>query len=151
MAEDIKYVKNMINTVCPGYLTTMNNKLNIPETRAMANTRLYDTLKTFFKGKENIIYFISHKSSPKAIQIDKNSASSIYFPDSNSKTMESLTVYGKSRIVDDKKLKNEIWQDDWKQYYKSGKEDPEYVLIEFTIEKYKFYGPNYKIHEGNFK
>ena len=49
-----------------------------------------------------------------------------------------LRVFGKAEVVDDREIKNQLWQDEWNQYWPKGKEDPEYILIKVSPEKVEY-------------
>ena len=128
------------------FFSSKNDKYQKPETRVLANLKSESVLNNFFKDKNNKLYFTTSLNSQKAEQIKLNKNTSVYLYEDMS--MEALTLFGSSKIIDDENLKNEIWQDDWIQHYPKGKNDKNYAIIEFTIEAYKFYDNNYILHEG---
>ncbi len=45
-----------------------------------------------------------------------------------------LRVFGKAEVVNDKKKKVELWEDQWDIFWPRGADDPDYRLIKITAE-----------------
>ena len=115
------------------------NTDGIPETRAMinlANPKLFPNLQQFFDDSFTA-YFSTATRSDKIGQFTVNSNASIYYYDEK---MEGLLLMGNMEIIMDQKVKEEFWQDSWTMYYPKGVTDPDYSLLKFTPDSYKFFG-----------
>lgn len=113
------------------YLTMIDSD-GFPETRAMLNLRnikKYPRLKDIFQhhSADFLTYFTTNMSSPKIERVKKNPKVCAYYckPDE----WRGLMAAGIMEMVDDKDIKNELWQDNWTMYYPGGVEDPDYVIL----------------------
>jgi len=129
--KDIKKdVIEIINACEIAFLSTINLE-NFPETRVLSNwfNRNID--------EKLDIYFASHIDSPKFEQTSKNgNASLYYFID---KSMKNMTLFGKVEVVNDKALKDRLWNDELLEYFPGGKEDTLYGVLKFVPTGYKYY------------
>lgn len=80
------------------------------------------------------IYFISSKRSKlngKVTHFENNSKASVcYFSNS-----DSVTLIGNVDFINDRKLKEEIWDELDRRFFKNGIDDPKFRLLKFhTIE-----------------
>ncbi|MCL2485662.1 MAG: pyridoxamine 5'-phosphate oxidase family protein [Endomicrobia bacterium] len=143
----LKVFKEIIKTCNFVNLSTVNAK-GFPETRAMLNLR---NLEMFPKLQKNFtddfnFYFSTNTSSEKIKQIDSNKNASVYFVKENS--FGGLLFTGKIEVVNDMKIKRSFWQDGWTMYYKGGVEDPDYAILKFKAEKYKYYNGQFEVVAG---
>jgi general stress protein 26 len=46
---------------------------------------------------------------------------------------------GTMEVLEDTKIKNEIWKDEFTLYYKEGVNDPDFILLKFTAENGRYY------------
>lgn len=113
------------------YLTMMDSD-GFPETRAMLNlrnTKIYPGLKEVFQyhNVDFLTYFTTNTSSPKIERVKKNPKVCAYYckPDE----WRGLMISGFMEIVDDKNIKDELWQDNWTMYYPEGSEDMDYTVL----------------------
>lgn len=87
------------------------------------------------------IYFSTGTSSEKIKHYRKNSKAGVTYFYGN----DSVTLLGKTTIVEDKKLKNDLWQDWLINHFPQGKDDPEYAIIRFDAEEATIW------FQGNFE
>ena len=141
MKEEIKkYIKSVIKNAGVATFLTINFD-NMPEARALCNAANSNNDKI---GDDFVLYFATGSFSPKVEQILKNKNTSVYYYSETS----NLSLFGDSEIVSDKKLKDSVWQESWKDYYPNGgKNDPTYCVIKFTPRKFKYYS----IKDGDFE
>ncbi len=52
-----------------------------------------------------------------------------------------LQVSGRAVVRNDAALKNGMWRDEWRRYFR-GADDPEYVIVEVQPETIEYYGPD---------
>ena len=103
-----------------------------PETRALFNLRnvkKYPGLKELFQqyNSDFLTYFTTNMSSPKIERIQENPKVCVYYckPDE----WRGLMIAGFMKIVNDKYIKNALWQNNWTIYYPGGVEDPDYAIL----------------------
>ncbi|MDR2784252.1 MAG: pyridoxamine 5'-phosphate oxidase family protein [Treponema sp.] len=51
-------------------------------------------------------------------------------------------------VLEDKKIKKEIWKDDFSMYYKDGMDGEDFIIIKFTAERGRYYS---KFSSEDFK
>ncbi|GHU13103.1 hypothetical protein FACS189449_08010 [Alphaproteobacteria bacterium] len=125
-----KEVVEVINSCEIAFLSTLNLD-GFPETRAMSNIINMNT------DEELKIYFSSHANSPKVEQIKKNDNASLYY--FVTENMKNVTLFGRIESVNDESLKNELWNEEFAQYYRDGKDDELYGILKFIPTGYKYY------------
>lgn len=113
MKEEIKnYIESVIKNAGIANFLTINSD-NMPEARALCNAANSNNDKI---GENFVLYFATGDYSPKVQQILKNKNTSIYYCSETS----NLSLFGESEIVSDKKIKDIVWQESWKDYYPNG-------------------------------
>ena len=122
-----------------------------PITRAMFNLRnkeQFPEFSEFFKNLENqfTIYISTNTSSNKVDHLSKNPKMAVYFCDPED--FKGFMLGGSVEIVDDMKVKREIWLDWWTRYYPEGLDDPDYSLLRMEPTNARFY---YKLNQLNFE
>ncbi|ACC98981.1 Uncharacterized stress protein [Elusimicrobium minutum Pei191] len=145
-----KTIKKFLQNCSNIELTTIN-KQGYPETRAMLNLR-NENIAPHLKGKFEsfeTIYFSTNKSSSKIEQIEKNKNASVYF--SLPQSFQGLLLTGNAYIETDKNIKDALWHDSWKIYYKGGRDGGDYAVIRFEAFEYKFYNGNFEVIKGALK
>lgn len=123
------------------YLTTIGSD-GFPETKAMLNLRNvknYPGLKDMFQkqGEDFLTYFTTNRSSPKIERIKKNHKACVYY--CKPEEWRGMNISGTIEVIDDTKIKGEMWQDNWNMYYPMGVEDPDYTLLRLKPRSIKGY------------
>ena len=112
-----------------------------PETRTIMNG--------MNKCIESIdLHFLTMKSSPKFQQLENNNNCCLYY--FNPTTRYAVRLFGKLESVDNQKEKNKYWQDKYSNFGFSGATDPNFALLHFIPELYKFYIGD-KLYTGKIK
>ncbi len=147
LEEVKKFCLELMETSKAAYLTTINSE-GYPITRAMFNLRnkeKFAVFTNFFNGLDNIfeIYFSTNTSSSKTEHIKNNPKISVYYCDTDD--FKGVMFGGEVEIIDDLKLKKEIWEDWWTQYYPKGVDDPDYTLLRLKPKMAEFYSSLQKI------
>jgi general stress protein 26 len=122
-----------------------------PQARAMLNLynpEMFPKLKKYFSS-DFVFYFATNTSSKKIKHIALNQKASVYFVKENS--FGGLLFTGEIEIIQDKKIKQSLWQDGWTMYYKDGVKDTEYAVLKFKAEKYKYYNGQLEVVTGEVK
>ena len=60
------------------------------------------------------------------------------FVASNEKTARDVRLFGKMETFSDLESRKNIWQDELKQFFPEGIDDPSFVVIVFSPEKIEF-------------
>lgn len=55
---------------------------------------------------------------------------------------DNVTLVGTARVLTDAKIKHALWQDWFINHFTEGKDDPEYVVIEFYTERVSLWVDN---------
>lgn len=145
--EFLKEAKELIECCETVYLGTYNETYDSGESRAMANMRFSekypDNLELFEEGDLSN-FIITAVSTEKMDHFKTNKNVSLYYfcP----KLYKSLTLFGKIEVLEDKTIKNKLWCDELKKYFRFGLEDPEYTVVKFIPTVAKFYNDKYEKH-----
>lgn len=123
------------------YLTMIDSN-GFPQTRAMLNlrnTKKYPELIDIFQQHKSdfLVYFTTNMSSPKIERIKKNPKVCVYY--CKPEEWLGLMIAGTMKIVDDRDIKNELWQNNWTMYYPGGVEDPDYIILQLQPKFIKGY------------
>jgi general stress protein 26 len=70
-------------------------------------------------------------------QYKNNPKACIYFYDK--RFFRGVMLKGKMEVLDDKKSKNEIWNDEFSKYYTGGWDGGDFIIIKFTAESGRYY------------
>jgi len=100
-----------------------------PNLKAMLASRKRQGLKTF--------YFSTNTSSRHVDQYRKNPKAAIYFCDQ--RFTRGVMLKGEMTVLEDPKIKKEIWQIGDRIYYRKGVTDPDYCVLKFTAESGRWY------------
>jgi len=76
------------------------------------------------------MFFSTSLQSPKAAEIDADSAATVTFQDGN----QFASVSGNARIVRDRQLIDQLWSEAWRVWFPGGKDDPSLCLIRLEAQ-----------------
>lgn len=102
----------------------------------------FPNMKAMFAPRKidgNCFYFTTNTSSMRSQQFMKNPKSSIYFYNKGRFRYEGLMLTGTMEVLQDEKIKKEIWQTGDTMFYKQGVADPDYCVLKFTAIKGRHY------------
>lgn len=102
----------------------------------------FPNIKAMFTPRKiegNAFYFTTNTSSMRAGQYMKNPKASIYFYQRGRFRYEGIMLIGTMEVLQDAKIKEEIWQPGDTLYYKQGVTDPDYCVLKFTPQKGRHY------------
>ena len=132
MEEIRKNILNVVTTCETAQLCTFALS-KYPETRTVANM--------INRNKNNImdltLFFMTDINSNKIAQIKQNNNICIYY--FNPETHHAMTLFGIAEIIDSQEEKSKFWNDSWKNFGYTGKDDKNYCVIKFIPKIYKFY------------
>ena len=105
------------------------NQNNAPNIKAMIVAK-HEGLKTF--------YFASNNSAMRTEHYKQNNSACIYFK--GGPIYKGLMLEGTMEILNDEKIKKQIWQNSFKSAYKNGGvNDPDYCVLKFTAKTGRYY------------
>lgn len=148
--EEAKKISiELMTTAKAAYLTTIDSN-GYPITRAMFNLRneeQFPEFKEFFNSLSNKfdIFISTNTSSSKTGHIKMNPKICVYYCEPEE--FKGVMFGGKVDIIDDIKVKQNIWLDWWTRYYPKGLEDSDYTLLRLTPKTAQFY---YKLQKVQF-
>jgi len=88
-----------------------------------------DGIKTF--------YWHTNSPSKRIKQYRNNSKACIYFYDK--RFFRGVMLKGIMEVLDDKKIKKELWKDEYTQYYTCGINGGDFIIIKFTAANGRYY------------
>ena len=93
--------------------------------------------------KEGIKIFYWHTNSPsmRIKQYKDNPRACIYFYDK--RFFRGVMIKGTMEVLNDRKIKKELWNDSFEIYYKGGIEGGDFIILKFTAEDGRYYS-NFK-------
>ena len=100
-----------------------------PNTKAMLPPVKREGIKTFYWHTNSPSMRIKHfRNNPKAC---------IYFFDK--RFFRGVMLKGAMEVLEDKKIKKEIWKDEFSMYYKGGMDGGDFIILKFTAESGRYY------------
>ena len=74
-----------------------------------------------------MVLFTTNTSSDKVSQIKENPAVCVYY--CKPEVFHGLMLSGNIEIVDDSRVKEQLWHDGWERYYATGPNDPDHTVL----------------------
>lgn len=102
----------------------------------------FPNIKAMFvprKIEGNCFYFSTNTSSMRSQQFMKNPKACIYFYNKGRFKYEGIMLTGTMEVLQDDKIKKEIWQTGDTMFYKKGVTDPDYCVLKFTAVRGRYY------------
>lgn len=109
---------------------------------ASADDEGFPNIKAMFAPRKiegNCFYFTTNTSSMRSQQFIKNPKASIYFYSKGRFRYEGIMLTGTVEVLQDDKIKQEIWRTGDSLFYKQGVTDPDYCVFKFTAIKGRYY------------
>ena len=76
------------------------------------------------------LWFASDRGSGKIAEIRADDDVAVIMQGGN----KFVTLTGKCRLVDDRKMVDELWREPWRVWFPGGKEDPSLILLHVRVE-----------------
>ena len=111
--------------------------------RARTMNRIQD-----YERAGGVFWYATERRSKKVKEIKENSKVTLFF--THPESADFANVFGTAEIVDDKETRYRFWNDEWKQYWKGGPDDPEYVLIRVNPESGEYFF-NAEVKQGKIE
>lgn len=102
----------------------------------------FPNIKAMFEPQKiegNSFYFSTNTSSMRAGHYMKNPKASIYCYHRGRFRYEGIMLIGTMEVLQDEKIKKEIWSPGDEIYYSKGVTDPDYCVLKFTATKGRRY------------
>lgn len=102
----------------------------------------FPTIKAMFMPRKiegNCFYFSTNTSSMRSQQFINNPKASIYFYNKGRFRYEGIMLIGTMEVLQDEKIKKEIWCAGDTLFYKQGVTDPDYCVLKFTAIRGRHY------------
>ncbi len=102
----------------------------------------FPTIKAMFMPRKiegNCFYFSTNTSSMRSQQFINNPKASIYFYNKGRFLYEGIMLIGTMEVLQDEKIKKEIWCAGDTLFYKQGVTDPDYCVLKFTAIRGRHY------------
>ncbi len=89
------------------------------------------TMDPFAPDENMVVWLATNPRSRKVREIRRNPRVTLYY--FNRDAQEYVTIHGRARLVNDPKLKERWWKDEWKSFYPDRAKD--YLLIVVRPER----------------
>jgi general stress protein 26 len=128
MANIHETIGELIEKQEVGFISSIDEN-GFPNTKAMYPPVKREGIKTFYWHTNSPSMRIKHyRNNPKAC---------IYFCDKEG--IRGVMLKGTMEVLDDEKIKREIWKDDFSIYYKGGMNGGDFIIIKFTAENGRYF------------
>jgi general stress protein 26 len=121
-------IGNLIEKQGISFISSVDEN-GFPNTKAMLPPVKREGIKIF--------YWHTNTSSVRIQQYKNNPKACIYFYDK--RFFRGVMLKGTMEVLEDNKIKQEIWKDEFTMYYKKGINDPDFVIIKFTAKNGRYY------------
>ena len=86
---------------------------------------------------EGTLWFLTYDDSPKTAEIEAHSDVNISYSDPGSQRFVSIS--GRARVSNDRKMINELWNPALKAWFPKGQDDPHIAVIEVEAEEAEYW------------
>ncbi len=140
MNETIKSIIEIIKS-CEDLQLCTTRSDGYPETRHVMNgmNQNIDTIN---------LHFLTMKSSPKFKQLQADDKCCLYYFNPNNRYV--VRLFGRMKNINNPEEKSKYWQDKYSRFGFTGADDPNFELLHFIPETYKFYIGE-KLYTGEIK
>ncbi|MBD5400970.1 pyridoxamine 5'-phosphate oxidase family protein [bacterium] len=83
------------------------------------------------------LYFMTSHDTPKVSQLESNNQCCLYYFDD--KTRHAVRLYGTMEFVSDADIRRAHWRPEFEKFGYGGPDNPNFVLMRFVPNKYKYY------------
>jgi general stress protein 26 len=121
-------IGNLIEKQTVSFISSVDEN-GFPNTKVMYSPVKREGIKTF--------YWHTNSPSMRIKQYKNNPKACIYFYDK--RFVRGVMLRGKMEVLDDKKVKKEIWKDEFSKYYTGGWDGGDFIIIKFTAENGRYF------------
>jgi len=137
MRDSGKTIGNLIAKQGISFISSVDEK-GFPNTKAMLPPVKTEGIKIF--------YWHTNSPSMRVKQYRENPKACVYFYDK--RFFRGVMLKGKMEVLEDKKIRKEIWKDEFSIYYKGGWDGGDFIILRFTAESGRYYS---NFHSEDFK
>ena len=128
MKNPVETIGNLIDKQSVSFISSIDEN-GFPYTKAMLAPCKREGIKTFYWHTNSLSMRIKHyKNNPKAC---------VYFCDK--RFFRGVMLKGTMEVLNGKKIKEELWKDEYSMYYQGGKDGDDFIIIKFTAETGGYY------------
>ena len=121
-------IGNLIDKQSVSFISSVDEN-GYPNTKAMLSPCKREGIKTFYWHTNSPSMRIKHyRANPKAC---------VYFYDK--RFFRGVMLKGTMEVLDDKKIKKEIWKEEYSVYYQGGMNGGDFIIIKFTANEGRYY------------
>jgi len=137
MKNPSETISNLIEKQSISFISSVDEN-GYPNTKAMLPPCKREGIKTFFW----------HTNSPsmRIKQYRENPKACIYFYDK--RFFRGVMLKGTMEVLENKKIKKEIWKEEYSVYYNGGMDGGDFIILKFTAEEGRYYS---NFHSEDFK
>jgi len=128
MKNSVETIGNLIDKQSVSFISSVDED-GYPNTKAMLPPCKREGIKIF--------YWHTNSPSMRIKQYRDNPKACIYFYDK--RFFRGVMLKGIMEVLDDKKIKKEIWKDEYSMYYKGGMYDGDFIIIRFIAKTGRYY------------
>ena len=132
-------IGNLIEKQSVSFISSIDEN-GYPNTKAMLPPCKRDGIKTF--------YWHTNSPSMRIRQYRENAKACVYFYDK--RFFRGVMLKGTMEVLEDKKIKKEIWKDEYSQYYTGGMDGGDFIILRFTAKEGRYYS-NFKSEDFKIK
>jgi len=137
MRNPAETIGNLIEKQSVCFISSIDEN-GYPNTKAMLAPVRMEGIKT--------LYWHTNSPSMRIKQYKNNPKACIYFYDK--RFFRGVMLRGKMEVLNDKKIKKELWNDGFDMYYKGGMDGGDFIILKFTAENGRYYS-NFKSEDFN--
>ena len=139
MRNPLETIGNLIEKQSVSFISSVDEN-GFPNTKAMLAPVKREGIKTF--------YWHTNSPSMRIKQYKNNPKACIYFYDK--RFFRGVMLKGTMEVLEDKKIKKEIWKDEFSMYYTGGMNGGDFIIIKFTAKSGRYYS-NFKSEDFNIE
>ena len=128
MTNPVEEIEKLIEKQGTSFISSVDEN-GYPNTKAMLAPCKREGIKTF--------YWHTNSPSMRIKQYKNNPKACIYFYGNN--PTRGVMLKGKMEVLDDIKIKQELWKDEYDVYYTGGMDGGDFIIIKFTTEIGRYY------------
>ena len=128
MRNPAETIGNLIEKQSISFISSIDEN-GFPNTKAMLPPCKMAGIKTF--------YWHTNSPSMRIKQYRENPKACIYFYDK--RFFRGVMLKGTMEVLEDKKIKKEIWKDEYSMYYNGGMDGGDFIIIKFTAKEGRYY------------
>ncbi|MCL2550109.1 MAG: pyridoxamine 5'-phosphate oxidase family protein [Methanimicrococcus sp.] len=137
MRNPAETIGNLIDKQSVSFISSVDDD-GFPNTKAMLAPCKREGIKSFFWHTNSPSLRIKHyRANPKAC---------VYFYDK--RFFRGVMLKGTMDVLDDDKIKKELWKDEYSIYYRDGRDGGDFIILRFTAETGRYYS---NFHSEDFK